>query len=646
VSSEKVNAPDFDGAQGWLNTDKPLSMKQLRGKIVLLDFWTFCCINCMHVIPDLHKLEFQYPNELVVIGVHSAKFDNERDSNNIREAILRYGIEHPVVNDAKFAIWNAYTVHAWPTFVLIDPDGRIAATFSGEGHYEEVSAAIASLVKEFSANGRLDRKQPHFVLERQKQGARTPLAFPGKICADEVGQRLFISDTGHNRIVVVNTAGRVLDMIGNGQSGATDGAYDKATFHHPQGLAYDGLRRLFVADTENHLIRLVDLKKKSVSTIAGTGKQAGPHASGGSAESTALNSPWDLTLVGDALYIAMAGAHQIWRLDLIDQSVHPFAGNGAENIVDGLLETSSLAQPSGLTTDGKKLYFADSEVSAVRSADLTKDGKVKTIVGEGLFAFGDRDGIGEQVRLQHPLGVVWHKDLLYVADSYNHKIKAIDPNTLTSTTFAGTGKPGQMDGKPAQFSEPGGLCILGDHIYVADTNNNEIRVVNLNNGDTQLFGIDDLKPPPLTIAHVEVAADSKPIKNVVPGVEDVPVSPLQLRANSSGKVDINLRLPEGFHLNPEAPASYNLDQQGGALDFGSNPLQKSVSPPSLHIEIPFKSSHAGVASMLRITIPIYYCTEDRNSVCLTKTVRINVPVSVKDDASSTDIKVEHEIAGQ
>ncbi|HEX2869201.1 MAG TPA: thioredoxin-like domain-containing protein [Ignavibacteriales bacterium] len=129
------DAPEFPDGLDWLNVDHPIKLSDLRGKVVLLDFWTFCCINCMHIIPDLKKLEAKYPGELAVIGVHSAKFLSEQETGNIRQAILRYDIEHPVVNDKDFKIWTSYGANAWPTVVLIDPRGDVVGHHSGEGVY-------------------------------------------------------------------------------------------------------------------------------------------------------------------------------------------------------------------------------------------------------------------------------------------------------------------------------------------------------------------------------------------------------------------------------------------------------------------------------------------------------------------------------
>src|SRR6267378_5633403 len=267
----RVRAPEIKGGRGWLNTDKPLSLAALKGKVVLLDFWTYGCINCMHIIPDLKKLEKKYPNELVVIGVHSAKFENEKDTENIRRIVLRYEIEHPIVNDADFTIWKSYAVNAWPTRYLIDPGGYIIGKLSGEGGYEALDKAIAGSIAEYRQRGELNEAPLKLVLERAKIGD-LPLAFPGKVLADQKRDRLFIADSDHNRIVLAKLDGTLVETIGTGAHGAQDGSFDQATFFRPQGMVLAG-ETLYVADTENHLIRQIDLKSKTVKTIAGTGRQ-------------------------------------------------------------------------------------------------------------------------------------------------------------------------------------------------------------------------------------------------------------------------------------------------------------------------------------------------------------------------------------
>ena len=459
-------APELLGAKGWLNTDKPLLLKELRGKIVLLDFWTYGCINCIHIIPHLKKLEAKYANELVVIGVHSGKFDNERETENIRQIILRYGLEHPVVNDSDFKIWDAYGVQAYPTQVLINPAGELVIKTVGEGQLNLLDEKIGKTVEEFRANGKLDTKPVKFALEKERF-ANTSLLFPGKVLADAKSSRLFIADSNHNRILITKLDGSLLEIIGSGKPAFADGAFSTASFKSPQGMALDG-DFLYVADRENQRIRRVDLIGKKVETIAGTGEQI-YGSEGGAAKEAALNSPWDLLVVGKQLYIAMAGNHQIWRMDLGKGEIAPFAGSGREARIDGDLETSAFSQPSGLAFDGKNLYVADSEANIIRAIDLQKQ-TVKTLAGGDLYEFGDRDGKGDSVRLQHPLGVtVWGKNVL-IADTYNHKIKILNPTMQTVKTFIGGRK---------EFYEPGGLSVGGNKLYVADTNNHAVRVVDL-----------------------------------------------------------------------------------------------------------------------------------------------------------------------
>jgi DNA-binding beta-propeller fold protein YncE len=491
-------APELDGGVGWLNTASPLKLKDLRGKIVLLDFWTYCCINCIHTLPDLAKLEKKYPKELVVIGVHSAKFKEEKLSENIRKAILRYEISHPVVNDADMTIWDAYGVESWPTLVLIDPEGYIYAAGSGEGLYEDVDRTVAKLIDIHRKKKTLDEKPMKFQLARYSETGESALFFPGKVLADAPSNRLFISDSTHHRIVITDLAGKKLAIAGTGAAGMTDGSFDAAQFDDPQGLALHG-DTLYVADRRNHSIRALDLKAKTVKTVAGTGKQGQDRFAGGPALKTGLNSPWDLYLKDDKLYIAMAGFHQIWTLDLAKERVDPYAGSGRENIRDGELTEANFAQPSGLASDGKTLYVADSEVSAIRAVPLSarNDAEVKTIVGKGLFEFGDVDGEGDEARLQHALGVAFHDGLLYVADTYNSKIKVLDPAKRTSKTYLG-GEPDGWFAGPL-FNEPAGLSISGGKIYVADTNAHRIRVVDLKTKAVTtlpLQGVEAPKPAP------------------------------------------------------------------------------------------------------------------------------------------------------
>ncbi|MCU0551189.1 MAG: redoxin family protein [Leptolyngbya sp. Prado105] len=451
-----IRAPEFPADLTWLNVDRSLSLKAFRGRIVLLDFWTYGCINCLHSLPDLKYLEQKYAECLTILSIHSAKFENETSIDNIRQAILRSGITHPVLVDHALQVWQSYTIRAYPTFVLINPAGRIVKMIAGEGRRDLLDQLIGEL-----ATG-IEPKAMQFELEK---AGITPLAFPGKVLADD---RLYIADSGHHRIVVATFEGEVLESIGAGTAGFKDGSFEQAEFSNPQGMA---LNQAFldVADAGNHAIRRIDLRQKTVSTIAGTGHQSRliyPH--GGKALEVDLNSPWDLVWVNQQLFIAMAGAHQIWQMQA--DRIQTFAGTGAEASFDGSIQMAAFAQPSGITTNGQELWIADSETSSIRSIDL-ETSQVKTVCGGGdLYTFGDVDGIGEAARFQHCLGVEF-AGALWVADTYNHKIKRIDSDGRCQTRFA------------ALFSEPSGLSATATHLYVADTNHHAIWTIDLSTSE-------------------------------------------------------------------------------------------------------------------------------------------------------------------
>jgi thiol-disulfide isomerase/thioredoxin/sugar lactone lactonase YvrE len=624
----KVRAPEITGGRGWLNTDKPLSLAALKGKIVLLDFWTYGCINCIHIIPDLKKLEAKYANQLVVIGVHSAKFQNEKETENIRRIILRYEIEHPVYNDSEYAVWQSYGVRAWPTQVLIDPAGYLVGGVSGEGNYDVIDQAITKLITDFRAKGELNEEPLKLVLERAKVGD-LPLAFPGKILADVKSDRLFIADSNHNRIVITRLDGTLVDTIGTGDTGAADGAFDKATFYRPQGLALAG-DSLYVADTENHLIRRVDLKSRNVETIAGTGQQSREYFKTGPARSIALSSPWDLQLVDRVLYIAMAGPHQIWQLDLDKNEVSTFAGSGREARLDGSLQEAGFAQPSGIASDGKKLYVADSESNIIREIDLA-GGLVKTLVGGDLFEFGDVDGTADDVRLQHPLGVVTYGDKILIADTYNHKIKELDPKAEKVRSLFGTGKPGQADGPTPSFYEPGGLTLANGNLYVADTNNHAIRVIDLKTKRASTLRLNGLTPPAKNMQALETA--------VGPNAEEIKVPAQKLRAGADGTLQIDVELPEGYHLNPQAPQRYKVSVEGKNLTVDEKTAARASKDLKLPVRVPLNATAAGAATV-HAQVTLFYCREDNTGTCRIKTLVWQVPVEVTSDANApAEVKV-------
>jgi len=663
---ERVRAPELEGGRGWLNTAAPLSLSALRGKVVLLDFWTYGCVNCMHVIPDLKRLEEKYRKQLVVIGVHSAKFENEKETENIRRIVLRYGIEHPVVNDADFRIWNSYAVQAWPTLVLIDPSGYVVGKASGEGHYDVLDKAIRELVEDARKRGTLNEEPLKLALERAKVGD-LPLDFPGKILADAAGNRLFVSDTNHNRVVVTRLDGTLLYTIGSGARGMTGGGFGNATFNRPQGLALDG-DSLYVADTENHLIRRADLKALTVETVAGTGVQSRDYFQrGGPALRTPLSSPWDLALVGRALYVAMAGPHQIWKLDLDRDEVSLFAGTGREARNDGRRlgdyadeSAATFAQPSGLASDGKTLYVADAESNVIRAVEIEEDAKrggglpedaktktaslssaaeeVRTLAGGDLFYFGDKDGEGDEVRLQHPLGLALEGRRLFIADTYNHKIKSLDTRARKVTTFAGAGRPGQADGERATFYEPGGLSVANGKLYVADTNNHAVRVVDIATKRTTTLVMRGLKPP----ARPEMKPDEYMADvSAGPNASELSAPEQRLAVGDGGALVFDVELPAGHHLNAAAPNRYKILTEYGrdyityGAPAGATPAHPvGFSDTSKDVRLPLRVEARGLERGrvgLRAELTLYYCREDDTGVCRVKTLVWRVPVEVTDE---------------
>ncbi|MFI1830148.1 thioredoxin-like domain-containing protein [Streptomyces sp. NPDC020412] len=419
----RVRAPELVGKGGWLNTGgQVLTLADLRGKCVVLDFWTFCCVNCLHVLDELRELEEKHRDTLVVIGVHSPKFVHEADHAAVVDAVERYQVHHPVLDDPELATWKQYAVRAWPTLVVIDPEGYVVAQHAGEGHVHAIARLVAELEAEHAAKGTLRRGDGPYVAPEPVAG---DLRFPGKAVALPDG-RLLVSDSTRHQLVEFAADGEsVLRRIG----GAGE-------FNEPQGLALLPDGRVAVADTVNHRIRAYDPVSGAIETLAGTGRQWWQGSpTEGRAREVDLSSPWDVAWWDGKLWIAMAGVHQLWTYDPADDTVRKAAGTTNEGLVDGPAHEAWFAQPSGLAVAEDRLWIADSETSALRWID--RDGVVRTAVGTGLFDFGHRDGAAGQALLQHPLGVTVLPDgSVAVSDTYNHALRRYDPATGEVTTLA------------------------------------------------------------------------------------------------------------------------------------------------------------------------------------------------------------------
>lgn len=453
----RVRAPELIGKGGWLNTGgKELTLADLRGKCVVVDFWTFCCINCLHVLDELRELEEKHRDTVVIIGVHSPKFVHEAEHQAVVDAVERYGVEHPVLDDPELATWKQYAVRAWPTLVVIDPEGYVVAQHAGEGHAHAIARLVEELEEEHAAKGTLRRGDGPYVAPEPEP---TTLRFPGKALLLPSGN-LLVSDTTRHQLVELAADGEtVVRRIGSGVRGFADGPADAAGFNEPQGLALLDEGAVVVADTVNHALRRLDLATGEVTTLAGTGKQwwQGSPASGPARE-VDLSSPWDVAVFGGRVWTAMAGVHQLWTYDPAMDTVAVAAGTTNEGLVDGPGAEAWFAQPSGLavSADGERLWLADSETSALRWVD--RDGAVHTAVGTGLFDFGHRDGAAGQALFQHPLGVTALPDgSVAVSDTYNHALRRYDPATDEVSTLA------------TDLREPSDAVLVGEDIVVVES---------------------------------------------------------------------------------------------------------------------------------------------------------------------------------
>jgi DNA-binding beta-propeller fold protein YncE len=540
-------APGLDAATGWLGTDAPISIADLRGQIVVIDFWTYCCINCMHTLPVLHELEQRFADQpVVVLGVHSAKFDGERDPQRIADAMARYGIEHPVAVDSEMAIWNAYDVHGWPTIAVIDSAGNLVGSASGEPELEGLTGVVEALLEHGRVHGTLASAPKRFAKKAAQQDGA--LSFPGKVTALQSGG-LAIADSGHHRVLVVDRDGEVIESFGSGLAGWIDGSAGQAAFDDPQGIAAskDG-NVLFVADTRSHVVRRIDRKSKQVTTIAGTGALGqGPLDSiAAPARATALRSPWDLALRGDSLFVALAGNHQIGVVDLKKGTVAALAGTGRETIADGAFADAAFAQPSGLALHGDTLFVADSETSSVRALDLRKK-DVSTWVGTGLFDFGLQDGKFATARLQHPLALVWDGSGVVVADTYNGALRRLDPATRHVSTVVAA----------KSLRDPGGIALRKDGSFVvADTNAHRLVVFGAEGGEGTPIEIHGAPPVVVGRANATKDAGGAAVKIAAPG-----------SAVKAGAVTIvfELRAPKDHEWSEGSPLDLSLQFAGATV---------------------------------------------------------------------------------
>ena len=470
--------PEVPDQLHWLNVDSPVRLSEQKGRVVLLNFNTYCSLHCLHVVADLNYLADKYPNKLVVIGIHGARFPAERSTEHVCNAISRNHIRHPVLHDPDYRLWQRFGIHSGPTLGVIDTQGSIVGSISGEGNRHKLERIITTLLAR--AGHSVGGEDAPYVLKPVSEPAR-PLFFPDKILATQ--NRIYIADSGHHRVLATSSQGFILHQYGDGNPGFVDGNGFSAAFNAPQGMMIaDGF--LYVADTGNHAIRRINIRSGDVVTLAGTGimgREAGGDYFGNPLE-VDLNTPGGLAYKTNVLYIAMTGLHQIWTLSLVTNTLEIFAGCGEEGLVDGASWKASFAQPSALSIIGHVLYVVDAGSSAIRAIDLHTR-HVTTLVGKGLFEFGDTDGVGSAASFQYPLDIKADQTQksLWIADTYNNKIKKIRVDNKLVSSYQ----------VKHALSEPGGLAFSGNTLYIANTNRHEIVRINLRSGTTESLNVSD-----------------------------------------------------------------------------------------------------------------------------------------------------------
>ncbi len=466
--SARQPAPELPADLEWVNARDVPRLGRMRRRVVLLNFFTYSNANSLGALADIRYLENKYHDGLSVLSLHCPKFAQERVSANVLKAVNRNYIRHPVANDLDFRAWQLFDVRGWPTTILLDTEGNIAASLPGEGRRAELDAMIGQILEDAAQR---DLREYEASVPVTRAEPKLPLRFPGRVLATE--NMLYVADAGHNRILECTHEGRILRQFGSGNPGFWDGRGQDAGFSSPAGMTIIK-DALYVADTGNHAIRRIRLLSAEVETVAGTGQPgaviARDHAD---PRTVPLNSPVDVSGSAERLFIANAANNQVWVLDLGRNRIGVFVGSGQHGFADGTGEGAQLAKPMGLATQAQMLYIADADSSSIRAVRFI-DNNVKTLIGAGLYEFGDADGLPDKARLQHPTGVALDPggSILWVADTYNNKIKALSLRGGGARTLA----------LPYRFHEPMGISVAAKSLWIANTNAHEIVRIDTGSG--------------------------------------------------------------------------------------------------------------------------------------------------------------------
>lgn len=478
MSVSETDAPDLNQpGLVWFNVPKPLTLGQVFGRVLILDFWTFSCINCLHILPALRRIERAFEDDVVILGIHSPNFPYERDEKNVAKAIARHQIEHPVVHDPEFKLWDAYNVKVWPTLIMVSPDGKVFARQAGEPDADRLLEAVGNAVRKYKVMGKLRPASLELTKPEKETGL---LRFPGKMKSLMFkGKRHWaVADSGHHQIAIFDDDGQIVERVGRGAAGNLNGEYNRSAFDNPEGIA-TAENTIYVGDVGNHLIRKIDLVSQQVTTIAGLGRRGLTLTKEAVAMDAGLASPFALELLGDKLIFANTGTHQIGEMDLTTNKIRPLAGKGVKELKDEVGRAAQLAQPAGfaIAPDNKTLYFADSDNSSIRELNL-ETLEVKTLAGKGMAQSGRKNGPFSTARFMHPMGIVWCEGKLIVADTFNATLRVLDLKEQKVDNFATDFEC--LDPTATPLQDPEGLVWDGENrLFVVDSNAHRILVYNL-----------------------------------------------------------------------------------------------------------------------------------------------------------------------
>ncbi len=608
--------------QAWINTSRALELSDLKDRVILVHFWSYACVSCFHVLPEIKKLENEFGNRLTVIGVHSGKFDNEKNLDSITKAVLRYDISHAVIDDSDLKIWNNFDIKAWPSFVLINPHGSIEEVYQGSDSVEKMVKDTKELINDYRYE--ITRDALPIVLEKNKIAKRV-LNYPTKIeyaayfaYKGHNAPALFIANTGQNKVLAVSLTGEIIAQIGSGRDEFEDGSFENASFNSPTGLLYHD-SKLYVADSGNNALREIDFKEENVATLIGSGRKGSIIEKGPiNSDDVELSSPTDIEFYPDNTKIAIAnsGSHQILQYNIAKQEISILAGDGNEGLIDGIYPKNSLAQTADLAVYEDKLYFIDSESSALRVLD--KDGEVKTLIGKGLFDFGHKNGKKDMALMQHPLGLTIDDTGVYIVDSFNHVVRRYGLSTGEIQDVIG-GKKGSTLGSPENtgFDEADGIVSILDRFYIVDSNNNRIVIVNRNKLTSEIL---DVMP------QLQLPRDG--FLQYLPNLYKA--APIKV---ADEKNILKIDLKQGWKINELGPSFINL------LEMTDNKKANLIATFdwTMIINDELKLPKLGKDKKYVLQGTIYYCENKKNALCYISSYEQELEVD--GDEKNTQIKV-------